>query len=237
MEKYHIISCHVLWRELCYFSSLSPNSFNFHFLKQGLHNTPDILRRELQQAINQVKEEYSAILIGYGLCSNGIEGITARDTKLVIMRGHDCITFLLGSKEWYQDYFNRQPGTYWYSPGWIDTTEMPGEKRFHKLLQTYIEKYGEDNAQYLLEMDQSWINKYSNAAYVDLGFRETRKYKQFTQKCAEWLGWQYDELTGNPQLIKNFLDGNWDSEDFLIVEPGETVIASHDNQIISVKKP
>ena len=94
-------------------------------MKQGLHNTPDALRKELQKAIDEVEGGYSAILIGYGLCSNGLEGIVARNTKLVIMRGHDCITFLLGSKEHYKKYFERHPGTYWYSPGWLDSGSMP----------------------------------------------------------------------------------------------------------------
>lgn len=236
MKRLHVISCHVIWRELCYFASISQNIFTFHFLKQGLHDTPDILRQKLQQAIDTADGDYSAVLIGYGLCSNGIVGIRACDKKLVIMRGHDCITFLLGSKERYQEYFEHYPGTYWYSPGWIDTSLMPGAERYQKALEIYIEKYGKDNAEYLMKMEQGWINKYSNAAYVDLGFYDTEDYKHFTQECAKYLGWNCDVLAGDPKLIINFLEGNWDSEDFLIVEPGQVVVASHDDRIITVKK-
>ena len=235
-EKFHLISCHVLWRELCYFASRSRNIFDFHFLQQGLHNTPDILRKELQQAIDGVEGDYSAILLGYGLCSNGIEGIMARNTKLVIMRGHDCITFLLGSKEHYQEYFERHPGTYWYSPGWIDTGSMPGKERYESTLQSYIEKYGKDNGEYLMAMQQGWFKNYSNAAYVDLGFYDTEKYQVYTKQCAQYLEWNCDILSGNPQLIINFLEGNWNPEDFLIAEPGEMVVASHDEKIIDVRK-
>jgi len=236
MERFYIIGCHVLWRELCHYASISRNTFNFHFIAQGLHNTPDILRRELQKAIDGVEGGYSAILIGYGLCSNGLEGITARKTKLVIMRGHDCITFLLGSKERYQEYFDHHPGTYWYSPGWIDTGSMPGKERYEGTLRSYIEKYGEDNAEYLMEMEQGWYKNYSNAAYVDVEFYDTEKYKAYTKQCAQWLGWNCDILSGNPQLIVNFLEGNWNAEEFLIVEPGEMVVASHDEKIIDARK-
>jgi hypothetical protein len=234
MEKFYIISCHVLWRELCHYVSTSRNTFNFHFMRQGLHNTPDILRRELQKAIDGVEEGYSAILIGYGLCSNGLAGIIGRNTKLVIMRGHDCITFLLGSKERYKEYFDRHPGTYWYSPGWIDSGSMPGKERYERTLQSYIEKYGKHNAEYLMEQQQGWFEKYSNAAYVDLGFYDTRKYKVYTRQCAQWLGWNYDVLSGDPQLIVAFLEGNWNPEDFLVVEPGGVVVASHDEKIVDV---
>ena len=237
-KKYYVLSCHVLWRELCYYASISRNVFNFNFLQQGLHDTPEILRQQLQEAIDAVHGDYSAILIGYGLCSNGLAGIVARDTKLVIMRGHDCITFFLGSKQRYKEYFDQNPGTYWYSPGWIDTGSepMPGKERLELLLETYKEKYGEENAEYLMQMEQHWINEYSNAAYVDLGFYDTTHYKEYTQKCAQELRWSYDEVEGNPNLIINFLDGNWNSSDFLIINPGEKVIATHDERIIDVQK-
>lgn len=236
MNKFYLISCHVLWRELCYFAAISKNTFNFHFLKQGLHNTPDILRRQVQDAINAVDGDYDAILIGYGLCSNGLVDVQAKDKRLVIMRGHDCITFLLGSKERYQKYFDQNPGTYWYSPGWIDMTPMPSKEQLDLIFQQYQDKYGEENAEYLMQVEQRWINDYSNAAYVDLGFYDTLRYKKFTQKCALELSWNYDELAGDRQLIINFLEGNWNLEDFLIVEPGERVVASHDERILAAKK-
>ena len=271
MAKYLIISCHVLWRELCFYSSVSKNIFDFIFLNQGLHNTPDLLRREVQKAIDEavfasapqdgraessssssmdeatpakkltgnsssinvrLKKEYDAILLGYGLCSNGIQGIMARDRRLVVMRGHDCLTFLLGSKERYSDYFKAHPGTYWYSPGWIDSIEGPGRSSYERTLQRYIKKYGRENADFLMKMEQNWYHEYSNAAYVDMGFGDTAHYKEHTRECAQWLGWNYDELKGDPKLIQDFLEGNWDEDRFLVVPPGQTISASNDERVL-----
>ena len=231
-EKYYIIACHVLWREICHHASVSKNIFYIKFLRQGLHNTPEILRKELQQAIDAVDGEYPVILIGYGLCSNGIEGISAKKSKLVIMRGHDCITFFLGSKSRYKSYFDEHPGTYWYTPGWIDTGTQPGKERYENLLQSYIEKYGEENAEYLMEMEQGWFKEYNNAAYIDTGVVDGTDYKNYTKECTEWLNWNYDELVGDSGLLKDFLEGNWDSERFLVAEPGQKIKASHDDNII-----
>ncbi len=150
------------------------------------------------------------------------------------MRGHDCITFLLGSKKRYQEYFDQNPGTYWYSPGWIDTTLMPSKERLDTVYQEYKEKYGEENAEYLMQIEQRWIHDYSNAAYIDLGFYDTESYKEFSKKCAEELSWSYDELLGESRLIIDFIEGNWNAEEFLIVQPGEKVVASHDERIIEV---
>ena len=242
MKRYLIIACHVLWRELCHLAAASENTFDFVFLNQGLHNTPDLLRKDLQQAIDTADEQeiksYEAILIGYGLCSNGIEGIVSRKTRLVVPRGHDCITFFLGSKERYKEYFDSNPGTYWYTPGWIDDTVQPGEQRYADTLAIYTEKYGEDNAEYLMEMESNWYKEYKNAAFIDYDFMDLKRYKEYTKECAEYLKWNYDELKGDTGLLQAFLQGEqgWTDDKFLVVEPGEQIVASHDDRIIDKKK-
>ena len=46
-------------------------------------------------------------------------------------------------------------------------------------------------------------------------------FKKYTMECADWLKWNYDELKGDPDLLINFLEGNWaDKSKYLIVEPG-----------------
>ncbi|MBP8131981.1 MAG: DUF1638 domain-containing protein [Candidatus Hydrogenedentes bacterium] len=231
-QRLYVVSCHVLWRELCHFAALSRNVFEFRFLEQGLHNTPDVLRTSLQAAIDETPGRCEAVLVGYGLCSNGIVGVVARDKPLVIMRGHDCITFLLGSKERYREYFDAHPGTYWYSPGWIDTTTQPGRERYERLYREYAEMYGEENAEYLMQTEQGWFKTYNNAAYVDLGFGDSERYQAYTRACAEWLHWNCDILRGDARLVVDFLDGNWDEEHCLVVPPGHRVAPSHDERII-----
>ena len=48
--------------------------------------------------------------------------------------------------------------------------------------------------------------------------------------------WDYKEIKGNPNLIKNFLLGNWNKEDYFIVEANKTVIASNTNEIFKIKE-
>jgi len=51
------------------------------------------MQARLQAAIDKVEErQYDALLMGYGLCNNGIVGLTTKSIPLVIPRGHDCIT-------------------------------------------------------------------------------------------------------------------------------------------------
>ncbi len=234
MARYHVIACHVLWRELCYYTALAPHFFSFNFVKQGLHNTPDLLRVKIQEAVDVAPDDCDAILLGYGLCSNGVTGVVARSKPIVIPRAHDCITFFLGSKERYRTYFDTHPGTYWYTPGWIECSVQPGKERHDLLRRDYVEKYGEDNADYLMEMEQGWMKEYSNAAYVDLGFSETDSFKAYTRECARWLGWACDELKGDSGLIRDFVDGRWSPDQFITVEPGQEIAPSHDSGVIKV---
>ena len=236
-KRYCIVACHVLWRELCHYAAESPHVHDFHFLEQGLHDTPERLRAELQAAIDTRDGRYDALLIGYGLCSNGLRGIAARTTPLVCVRAHDCITFLLGSKERYREYFDAHPGAFWFSPGWIDDSTMPGKARYEAALATYIEQYGEENARYLMEASETWIANYDTAAYIALGAGDTDRARAFTRDAAGSLGWRYEEVAGDATLMRAFVNGPWDDDAFLIVPPGHTIEPSFDAGILEARPP
>ncbi len=94
---YKVIACEIAFRELCYAAAQSRNLIDFEFLTQGYHDIPATGRTEIQKRIDAVPAgRYEAIVLGYGLCSNILTGLTTAHTPLVIPRAHDCITFFLG---------------------------------------------------------------------------------------------------------------------------------------------
>ncbi len=204
----------------------SKNVIDIVLMEQGLHDYPDRLRVEVQKALEKTSDiqgrAYDASLLGYGLCSNGIVGLSSK-IPVIVPRGHDCITLLLGSKNIYQEYFDSHQGIYWYSPGWIESGKQPGKERYEKTLLEYRKKYGDDNAQYLMEIEQDWIKKYNWATYIDWGIVDSTEYRKYTKSCAEYLGWNYDELKGSPDLMQKLVDGDWNDDEFLIVEPGREI--------------
>jgi hypothetical protein len=213
-------------REAYFCEARSPNEVDVVLLDQGLHDEPDKLRAAIQAALERTKslqgQSYDASLLGYGLCSNGIAGLSAK-IPIVVPRGHDCMTLLLGSKEKYKEYFESHRGVYWYSSGWIETGAMPGREKYEKTLTEYEQKYGKDNAVYLMKQQQKWMTEYNWAVYIDWGFPNAEKEKEFTKQCADFLGWQYDEIKGDSGLMQRLLDGKWDESEFLVVRPGEKI--------------
>ena len=213
-------------REAYFCAARSKNVVDVVLMEQGLHDQPDRLRAEVQSALEITTDiqgrPYDASLLGYALCSNGIVGLTAQ-IPIVVPRGHDCITLLLGSKDRYKQYFDSHRGVYWYSPGWIESGKQPSKERYQRLLKEYKLKYGEDNAKYLMEVEQTWIKEYNWAAYIDWGLCDSQPYRQYTKDCAEFLGWNYDELRGDPALMQRMVDGCWNDDEFLVVRPGQKI--------------
>ena len=244
MLKLKVIACDVMRREVSYLSSLSPCYVEVAFLPQGLHSTPDklhaMLSEEIEKADNGKPDAisgetlfYDYIILVYGLCENSIVNLVSLKTPLVIPRAHDCITLLLGSKDRYSDLFNRSPGTYWYSRGWIECTLQPGEERYKKIREKYIEQYGEDNADYLMEMEQSWFKSYERTCFIDwdeLGNADY--YRAYTKKCADYLNWKYAEEKGSDLLLKKMLYGDFDNDEVQIIPPRMSVAPSFDDSII-----
>jgi len=224
--RLQFITCKVLQREAYFCAARTKNVVDVVLMEQGLHDEPQRLRAEVQKALDKTCDvqgrPYDASLLGYGLCSNGIVGLSAK-IPIVVPRGHDCITLLLGSKDRYQQYFDSHRGVYWYSAGWIESGKQPSEERYETLLREYKSKYGDDNAQYLMEVEQGWIKEYSWATYIDWDLIKSNEYRDYTKRCAEFLNWNYDELQGDPGLMQKFVDGRWDGVEFLVVKPGQQI--------------
>lgn len=240
--KLKIIACEALTREIRLASAKSFHIIDIEYLAFGLHNTPGELRRTIQSKIDDSEGKgYDYIALGYGLCSRGTAEITARSIPIIVPRAHDCITLFLGSRARYNDEFSHHPGTYYYSPGWIERKEGDVQQGFIDDLQAhsyeekyreYLEKYGEDNAKYLIEQEQQWYQNYTRAAFINMGIGDVEGYRKFTSDIAANRGWEYAEIDGDTSLIERLTGGNWSEDEFLLIEPGNKVAESFDEMIL-----
>ncbi len=79
-----------------------------------------------------------------------------------------------------------------------------------------------------------WANAYSHGTLIQFEFLKQLKLDaEVRQICAE-KGWEYGELEGSLHLFQMLLEGDWPPAEFLIVQPGQEVVATHDDKIIGV---
>lgn len=237
-----LISCEILYREICAAVARSPHLVDVEFLPKGLHDIGAAgMRARVQAAIDAVPDsDCEAVLLGYCLCGNGIAGLTARGRPLVVPRGHDCITLFLGSKERYIEYFQSHPGVYFKTTGWIERGQGLEPLKKTGLGYTYEElvaKYGEEKAAFVWEKIGDYTRNYGQLTYIQTGVGPEERFEQETREEAARRGWKFEKLAGDVSLIARLVSGEWDEASFLVVAPGERVIASYDEGILGTERP
>jgi len=241
--RLYVISCEALFREVSRAVALSPHVCDLSFLPFGLHDTPEKLRTEVQSRIDtaSLDERYDHVVLAYGLCSRGTADLHARRLPIVIPKVHDCITLFLGSNERYQSEFGEHPGTYYYTSGWIERKEgdarqggfeIVHDSRMEERYREYAEKFGEDNAQFLIEQEKGWLSHYNRAAFINTGLGDQEYYRRFTKHVADSKNWTCEEIPGDARLIDSLLAGEWNPDEFLIVQPGQRTAERVDAGII-----
>jgi hypothetical protein len=188
------------------------------FLDYGLHEFPKKLTKAVQEQIDGVQGP-SRILLSYGLCGNGLNGIQAGEHTLVIPRADDCIAIFLGSYQAYLKEFNDNPGTYYLTKGWLESGSDP-LKQYHQT----VEKYGAETGEWI--MDQQYMN-YRRLVFVAHTQEDLERYRPRAQEvaeyCARW-GMKYEEVLGSDAYIRNLVEAvntlSDSNEEFLVISPG-----------------
>jgi hypothetical protein len=223
-------------REICLLVAKSPHIFDIEFTEKDSHNHSDKLRKMVQDEIdNAVDKKFDAILLGYGLCGNSTVGLTAKDTQLVIPRAHDCCTLFLGSKEKFEQNFKDNPSQPFSSPGYTERSDSPfhdsllrGDMDKDPKYLEYVEKYGEENAKYIYESMYGNTSSHNKLVYIEILETKNPEYAELCRKRAEEADMEFVPLEGSLALLENLIDGNWNENEFLIVNPGQKTIGVYD---------
>ena len=183
-------------------------------LDSGLHLHPEKLRGALQAMIDDITANTETIILGFGLCSMGVIGLKATHSTLVIPCLDDCIALFLGSRKAYLKALSQEPGTYFLSRGWIDAGITLLDE-----LRGMEERYGKRRAELVM---RRMLQHYRRLAFIDMGYQDQERYRQFSQEAARRLNLYYQEIRGTPELLRKICNGPWDDE-FVVAPPGHTI--------------
>jgi hypothetical protein len=242
-----LIACEIFYREFSAAVARSVNQVDVEFLPKGLHDIgQEGMSRRLGEVLAAVDVSlYEAVLFGYGLCSNGLVGLAARDIPLVIPRAHDCITLFLGSKERYLEYFRSHTGVYFKTSGWIERGEgltqyqsdsIQHQSGMAQTLEELVAKYGADNAQFLYEQLCNMTRNYAGMTFIEMGIEPDDRFERRARQQAAERDWKFEKIAGDMALIQQLVDGPWDADRFLVVPPGGRVAASFDERVIKANE-
>ncbi len=212
-----IIACGCMKPELDALQG-SDDGVEVRYLDQNLHRTPDRMPELIQEEIDAVAEGASEIVLGYGLCSNGIVGIKAPRQGLIIPRVHDCVALFLGSREAYNRAFSDRAGTYYLTPGWVQSNKDP----LGLLEHDYTARVGRKDAEWALREE---LKHYTHIVYINTDAGDQDSLRKRAIENADYLEKQYEEIPGTGDYFRKLLFGPYNEEDFVKIPPGQKVTA------------
>ncbi|MBP2663619.1 MAG: hypothetical protein H6Q71_1567 [Firmicutes bacterium] len=210
-----ILACQTLQAELTLAIQETKVDFPIIYVESGLHNTPELLHKRIQEEINRI-DNVDTILLLFGYCGNSLLGIKSDRSKLVLPKVDDCIPLLLGSCEARKS-ISKEMGTYFLTKGWLDY-----EKNLLKEYERCIERYGQARTSKIMKI---MLGHYKRFMLIDTGAYPVESVLAQTKDIAERLNLCHDITPGSLRLFHKLLQGEWD-EEFLVLEPGEAVTIS-----------
>jgi len=215
-----IIACKVLQSliETC----LVETAVTTVFMEYGLHRTPNLMVAALQEKVDQILNP-SVVVLGYGLCGNGLVGLKSRGHTLIVPRVHDCITMFLGSHRSYMEDFSSEPGTYYLTRGWLESGSNPLDE-----YQALAEKYGRETADWIVDAQYKSYKRLVLVAPTRAELELCRgRASEVAEFCAARWGFRYEERVGSDefvrQLVTNAPQFAESTEDFLVIPPGSEI--------------
>ena len=170
----------------------------------------------VQEQVDQAAAYAERIVLGYGLCSNGIVGVKAREQGLIVPKCHDCIGFFLGSPAAHKKVFEERPGTYYLTPGWVAEKKDP----LGIVEEDYMTRYDRQTAMWVMEEE---LKHYTHIALIYVEMKDIGPLRDRTMENVRVFKKKYEEVKGSLDYFCKIVRGPYDSELFFKLKPGEKV--------------
>lgn len=208
------LACETISDEIKLCAEKVGSQIPIRWIESGLHNSPEKLRRYLQEEITAAEiREPDYILLLFGYCGNALLGLRSRRAPLVIPRVDDCISLLLGGNRRRHE-LNEKAMPYYLTKGWL--------RHENNLWYEYhfsLKKYGLKRTR---EIYRLMLGGYKNLFVIQTGAYDPEEILPQTRDLAAALYLQHRVIEGSLRLIEKALLKEWD-DDFTIIEAGSTI--------------
>ena len=192
------------------------------YMDYGLHRVPSKMTLTLQEVLESL-EEPSLVLLGYGLCGNGIKDLRAGRHTLLIPRTDDCIALLLGSHQAYMREFTTVPGTYYLSKGWLESGSHPLNE-----YREYEAKYGPKEAAWIMDMQYQHYERLMLVAHTPDDLETYRPLAQEVAGFCERWNMRYEEKLGSDNFVRRLVEAA------LVLAAGESLLPGWERNLVVV---
>ena len=186
------------------------------YLEQDMHQTPHLLPEMLQEQVDRAARWAEQIVLGYGLCSNGIVGVTAPEQGLVVTKAHDCVALFLGSMEAHNRLSRENPGTYYLTQALIARDKDP----LGRLEREYVPRMGREAAEWGAREE---LKHYSRFVLIHTGTGDRQALLARARANAEFFGKELFEVRGDGSYLERILHGPYDGRFFYLLRQGEQI--------------
>ena len=209
-----VITCEVLRLEME--KLIDGRDIGLEVVEAALHRTPQKMPGRLNEIVQKAEEGGATeIIMGYGLCSHGLNGLRCGGRSLRIARCHDCLGLLLGSPKRHLKVLAQWPGAFYMFAGLVAASFDP----LSCLERDHIPRLGEKKAFRAMELS---FKNYTHFAYIENRVDDDPKYrKRFLENCRAF-GKEPLELDSDLDYFRRLLFGRGQpSEDIIMLTGGQ----------------
>lgn len=206
-----VLACRVFQPELTLLGLTEPQIM---YLDQGLHIHIDSLRDKISESLAQIEEDpgVSHIVLAYGYCGGGLEGLTAQRASLVVPLVHDCIPLLKGGPVDPPD--GRMQHSFYLSAGWVDHGRTPLVEYLE-----YAEKLGEEDS---LWVAKEMLKGYNSVTLIEHPDITRPEHRSHALEISQLLDLEYRRTSCDLGWLKRLLSAQ-PSDEVLILPPGHRI--------------
>lgn len=204
-----VIACSI-FKDYIQQLSLSTNDYDISYLPIQSHNQPTLLAKEIQQKLDE-NNFYEKIILLYGVCGAMIFHLEFPNIPTYILKAHDCASILLGGYSNFQQSFHENLSSSWTCKSLLESNSVQQANNQYK---QWVEKYGEEQADYLQEVLFTTCD-----TYITMGETAPNGYRKI--------------LCGDIKYLENILTIN--HPDLLMVNQEDQLYLTNDEQVLAIK--